>query len=212
MKKSGTLIASAAVALCSVALHTEAAVAQPNLLANPSFEVPGVGSAFDQWVSFGNTFRELVAPITGVANAKAFGTFGSPNNFSGAFQNVPVTAGLQYELSIFAMTLTTDKLAGGNLGRMAVDWVDSGGAVMFQDGFTVVDLNTTPDIYFLHQQLVTAPAGAVSANFVFGVFQPNFEGGSVLFEDAALRQIPTPGSMALLLAAGAAPLARRRRR
>ena len=56
---------------------------------------------------------------------------------------------------------------------------------------------------------VTAPAGVGFGKVVIGILQPAFEGGSIYFDNVAMRAVPAPGALALLGLAGFA--ARRRR-
>lgn len=166
---------------------------------------------FTGWTNFGNSFVSNMFPRTGTFSARMFGNFSGGFNVSGVFQNVPVTAGLDYTYSGFNGHQSLDPIVGGNVALFRLDWLD---ATMMQISFTDFGMinSATPTDTFLMQTITqTAPVGAVNASLAILFLQPGFDGGAALFDDISFNQVPEPSTYALLSLLGLGFLLHRRR-
>ncbi len=213
--------------VAGVAMGSAVPASAANLLSNAGFEPPDLSD----WSFFSNAFAvgsgafnpALNAPRTGSGAVLLLGGFGGNPDFSGFFQDVAVSAGTQYEASIYGLIESAnnenppraDNINGrSNVVKLLLEWKDSGGAQISNDEVTVMDGNTgtIPTDQWLKYSLAgTAPTGAVTGRIVVLFIQSNFAGGVTFWDDASLQVVPEP--TAALLAAFAAPalLARRRR-
>ena len=179
-----------------------ASAANATLIQNGDFS-----SGFDNWANWDNTFIE---PGFDGDSMKAFGNFGSEWNFGGAAQEVAVTEGVEYTISAEALTYNNDSIAGTqNQGLLAIDWFGADGSYWYSENTLLIDGTYSEDTVHAGSFNVTAPAGVGFGKVVIGILQPAFEGGSIYFDNVAMRAVPAPGALALLGLAGFA--ARRRR-
>lgn len=189
-----------------------ASAARGNVLANPGFE-----SGLSGWTTFGNVFAETVTPNTGNGVAKMFGNFSGGFNVSGLFQSFPATPGEAWSMDGYFRHNTGDAISGvgpanDNWVVMKFEYRDVGNNVVAGGSVeaTVLDGTFATDTW-LHAAPISlaAPAGTASVWAFMLYLQPAFAGGAVLMDDMNL--VPTPGSAAVLVAAGAGLAARRRR-
>jgi hypothetical protein len=204
----GVCALSAAVLACNTA--------SANLIVNSGFEMGGAAGAPDVygasgWTAFGNVFNEFspnplaAGPHSGIGSLKEFGTF---PGVSGAFQSFPAAAGEAWSASGFGLNSSGDAMQADNFGLLKVSFQDAGGTELLGLESAHITISSPLDQW---QQLDVngiAPAGTDHVN-IFALFvQPNFNGGSTIFDD--VTAVPAPGSMGLLIASGLA-LGRRRR-
>lgn len=147
-----------------------------NLVSNGGFSADGETFIFDpitDWTPFNQTRVSPEAGDSGDGDGFALKTFQAGNaNFdaSGAFRDVPVTAGDELSFSVDALTLSGDSIAG-NDQQFAEVWVrfeDAGGDVLAQRTGVIFDSGDpgglTEDVWHTITLEATAPAGAVNAN------------------------------------------------
>lgn len=196
-------------------------VASANVLANPSFEAGLTG-----WTTFGNAYADPAYAQEGTQALKLFGNWSSAWNASGAFQNVTAGAGQNWTFSGFGFDPSADAVTGGNqnLALLKIVWFDgpngtgtalqplAGPGAIFgsNPGIESGQLNaSTPlDAWQPLSAGGEAPAGTQSVQLLVIFLQPNYEGGSLWFDN--LTAVPEPGSLALLGFGGLALLRRRR--
>lgn len=197
-----------------------------NLLNNPGFE-SDLGFDFSNpsnWNGFfggpAGTFLEafnftgaaplsgskaLVTTIRGVA-----GTTDGNNAFTGHVQIVDgLTAGLPYELSVWART----NPAVLNGAEFRIEWQNAVGTEISRFNMPIQSLLTSS--YQRFSITDTAPAGATRAAIVLAVqsFDPSSQplaDTSVAWDDAAFQVVPAPGVASLIGLTGLVSLRRRR--
>lgn len=220
MKRNFLVVAPFALFLAAGAAQAQFG---PNLLTNPSFEeaLAYDFADFTKWNGFFGGQATLVnnntsgaAPRTG---AVALVTGISPGQgssgreaFTGMLQRVTgLTAGLTYELSVWART--NPNLLNG--AEYRVEWQNSTGSEIARTNVTLQGLLTTS--YALQSFNSTCPVGATQAIIVLAA--QSFDGvagasadTSVAWDDISFRTIPSPAAAALLGMGGL--LAARRRR
>jgi len=115
-------------AVVGAMLSTSAVQAQ-NLLQNSSFEV--AGGAVDGWTTFGNVFRETIAPITGSFGMKMFGNFTAGQvNYSGMFQDLPASAGQEWTVGVTGFNASFDAMQSANRAIVKIEFYDLMGNVL----------------------------------------------------------------------------------
>jgi hypothetical protein len=167
----------------------------PNTLANPSFT-----SGLTGWTTFGNVFAETrgfgIRSATG--SAKMFGPFSTPGASSGMFQSFPAAAGLDWQLSVWAMhTCQESPLGPGNLNFATAKIVfkDSGGTEIAAAEGTIADANSPLATWTETAVAATAPAGTATVEAYLLFIQPDStQGGAVWVDDALLRQAVLVGA------------------
>ena len=195
--------------------------ASANVLVNPSFE-----SGLTGWNTFGNAYADSAHAQDGVKALKLFGNWSSPWNATGAFQNVAAAADQSWTFSGFGLDPASDPVTGTNqnIALLKIIWFDGPNATgnMLQPlagpgavfganpGIESGQLNAgTPlDQWQALSAGGQAPAGTQSVQLMAIFLQPNYEGGSLWFDN--LTATPEPCSLALLGLGGLALLRRRR--
>jgi hypothetical protein len=179
-----------------VALLPVALLAGPNLLTNPSFE-----SALTGWTGYGNVYVENLYAQDGTRSLKMYGTWSSPWNASGAFQNLTASPGQLWIFSGFGLNPATDGVPAGNLNiaLLKIIWFDGAnatgnqlqplpgqGAVFGQfPGIESNQINAAspPDEWQAVLASGEAPPNTQSAQLMAIFLQPNYEGGSLWFDN-----------------------------
>lgn len=179
-----------------------------NLLADTSFEnitapaLNGTGG----WTIFNNAFNEsagMTDPVIaqdGVRALKAFGPF--PNGASGAFQNVPASAGQQFEGSVWAYSPSGDSILGQeNYTNVTLQFLNSAGSVLgsvnFSPGtnqkdtpiFDGRDPNMVQDQWIQYTVNAVAPANTAFVRQSLFFIQLNNQGGAAWFDNASLVRL-----------------------
>jgi hypothetical protein len=207
-------------------LVTGAQASAQNLLNNPSFE-SDLGFDFSNpanWNGFfggpAGTFLEAfnftgAAPLSGskalVTTIRGVAGQTSGNEaFTGHVQIVDgLTAGLPYELSVWART-NPNVLNGA---EFRIEWQNAGGTEISRSNMPIQALLTSS--YQRFSIASTAPAGATRAAIVLAVqsFDPQsspIADTSVAWDDAAFVVVPAPGVASLIGLTGLVSLRRRR--
>lgn len=192
---------TASTAIC---LTCAAASAQ---LQNPSFDVPGFQTTFEDWDQFGgNIFlvedADYQPPLDGTGCGKIFGNFdGQQQSDSGVFQSVPASPGDEYTATLNVLHRSDDAMEGANLGLLILSWRDSGGAEIRADAKIVLDANSPLDQWIEDSVTGVAPEGTVSVDFfvLFIQFADDdypFGAGGAMFFDLASLEVNDPGCRA----------------
>lgn len=162
--------------------------ADPNVLANPSFDSDLTG-----WNVFGNAFWDgrSFARRTPDGAAKLFGTF-SPGNDSGMYQNVGTVPGKKWKLSAYALNTCVEDAIRGTNANVALARIvfrdnannDLGGADV------TIGNNTSPlGTWTRYEVTATAPAGTESVDaFILFTQGPLLEGGAIFVDDVAFAE------------------------
>lgn len=195
--------------LCLALVATSSAFGQ---LLNPSFE-SGTGSSASNWIAFGNAFRENAGAHTGDFSMKMFGNFSGSFNVTGAFQDFAIGVGQSASASVFAQTLSGDKMSGGNRALLKLIYRDAANNDLLASESAFIDANTAPDTWFeLTASLGAAPAGTDHGSvFLLFLQEADNAGGSTFFDDASVSVVPEPATLAILGLAGVAALRRKRK-
>lgn len=183
-------------------------------IANPGFEDPITfdGPPFvGSWEGFnagaGSSAANSGTLFHGGAQSLELSINGVDNSFAGAFQDVPVTAGLDYTFSGWHTTTSSPLDLGVEL---RIEWRN---AASNTEVSRTPNLTTAPGAtWSMFNLMATAPAGADLARVVYAIqtFGPEPSNtGTVYVDDVAL--VPEPASMALLALGGLTLLAYHRR-
>jgi hypothetical protein len=166
-------------------------VAQPNVLANPSF-TGGIAG----WTAFGNAYPEAQEPVLRTPNgsAKLFSTF-FPDTPSGLFQTVAASANSVWELSAYTLTSCryNDPISvpNDNFVLARILYKDIAGAEIGSNDAVILD-NTAPlGTWTRHTVTAVAPAGTVSVSAYFLFISPTLQGGAMWIDDVALQNLGT---------------------
>ncbi|NNE09677.1 MAG: hypothetical protein HKN20_14040, partial [Gemmatimonadetes bacterium] len=163
------LPALAAMIVAAMALP-EAGSAQC-LLANPSFEIPGSGTAFGGWNQFGIVASSSEAVHGGVA-ARLTGPDLGGWDLSAIWQKLDAAPGEQWSASITAWHSAAKPLTGQSRAILNVEWRDSGGSLISYESHTVLDANSPLDTpQWFNVISSPAPTGTASTHFLFGALQ-----------------------------------------
>ena len=142
------------------------------------------------------------------ASVKMFGN-------SGLIQSFTPTPGVAYDFSVRAVNAAADPIGEGSAGFMFIDFIDAAGNRTSGGTSTTIDASAPvsgdpiapSDWLLLAGATVPTPADAVAAEaFLFVTDFP----GAYFFDDISVTPVPEPASAALVGAAGAALLRRRR--
>ena len=212
----------AACALLVALVVSSNASAQPNLLANPSFEQPitmdgppfvGFWEGFAGGGPNASASNSTVSPRTGTMNLDL--TINNQDaSFAGVFQDVPgMIPGTPTIWSGFHRTPTSPTVFGLGL-EYRIEWRNS----VTNTEVSRTPNSTTPvptDVYAPFALNAVVPAGADTARVVYAIQtfggEPNpTNTGTVFVDDVSFVAIPEPSTLALA-GLGALGLLRRRR-
>jgi beta-glucanase (GH16 family) len=188
-----------------------------NPLANSGFEAGNLGS----WTAFGgNTFLENIRNVPvhdGSGVFKVFGQFNGVTNDSGVRQDVAASPGQSFTANGWALTSSTDRIAGGNTAWIEVSFRDASANVLALYRTALINTNSIVGAWLnlpVTNQLnpsTFAVIGSVTnliapANTSFVRYQVMFRqianaSGSMLFDDLNLT---ANGASELPVAAAAA--------
>jgi alpha-L-arabinofuranosidase len=182
-----------------------------NLFSNPDFEAPAVTNSTtvpNVWGDWGPTYVSTQFAFNGKQSIQQSGAN------SGVNQSFSVTTGVSYTASVYAMTPSTDKLTGPQIGLLNILFFDSGGnQLAASTGMTVLNSNSpaggslTGSVgsqgWNRYTLTIVAPRGAVKATIALQVGPysglAGTAGGSVYWDEAQFG--PTAHTSALFSAA-----------
>lgn len=147
-----------------------------------SLDNPGFEDGLNGWATFGQGWR-----TGGGADARN-GSLGAVDDvlssdgdsFRGAYQVVPVVAGLSYSAGVYIKTVSVNT----SESWLEIQWYDSGSGLISQN--TSAHVTTDQPFTLASLNGIVAPAGAVTAGFRLIVHMPNQPGDSDfhIFDDA----------------------------
>jgi hypothetical protein len=202
------------IAVACLAAITGAASAQ-NLVQNPGFETQGSGfNIFANWGTFTNAFADPpfgsglppeVAFIDGssMVHLKTFGGFFGADiqSDTGAFQEISVTAGNEYTISVSTLTPAADAIQEqiddgdpatfdeGHLPLYIIDFKDAAGVVLSSGQIDAHDFSANPlDVWTEYSGTFTAPPGAVSAQVTCILIQFGLPAGALYWDNASVTE------------------------
>jgi hypothetical protein len=182
-----------------------------NLISNPDFEAPAVTNSTtvpNVWGDWGPTYVSTQFAFNGKQSIQQSGAN------SGVNQSFSVTSGISYTASVYAMTPSTDKLTGPEIGLLNIFFFDSGGnQLAASTGMTVLNSSSAAggplagsvgsQGWNLYSLAVVAPRGAIEATIALQVGPysglAGTAGGSVYWDEAQFG--PTAHTSALFSAA-----------
>jgi glucose/arabinose dehydrogenase len=172
----------------------------PTELVNGGFD--DAGGSLDGWGTFGsNVAARTEAVLNGTHSLKIFGEFNGVENFSGAFQGIAVTEGMEITADASAFIRNEDTLFGkDNEVFMKVEYYNvAGGAFgsgdfISQTEILIADGTTAEDVWLAHQILDTVPSGAVEARISFAFRQLNNNNGAIHIDAVSLVAV-LPGDL-----------------
>jgi hypothetical protein len=144
----------------------------------------------------------------GVFMVKAFGPFNGPPDASGLVQNVPASAGEQFEARAWMQAPSGDTIIGtANYNTVALSFLDASGSVLETAPFVPVngkdfpvldgrDPNIVADTWVEGVVDAIAPAGTAYVRVSLFFIQLMNQGGASWFDDVSLVRL-TPDIIAL---------------
>ncbi len=185
-----------------------------NVLLNPGFENAGQAN----WTAFNQNVYVLngtgLTPHGGTNAVKVYGQFSGAENYTGFFQDTACQAGAAFSAEGWALTPSTDALAGGNSAWMELSFRGVSDNILALYRSTLLTAASPRDAWIrllITNRLDTvtyatvaatnrlvAPVGAVIARIQGTFRQPTgYDGGAAWFDDAALipLQYPAPVRM-----------------
>lgn len=211
-------------------LGVAVSTASANLLEAPSFEVAqgapdasagdmgtataAPGNPWIGWNPWVSPFAAFYTAVTAHTGTQAGKTFGQP---SGIYQFVDVSGvnGQPFSGSAWFINLSADPLMGGadQTVDYRVTFFDGPNGTGNQLALIISSSNisgaTTQDVWTELTINGMVPAGAVSAQVMGFMWNPNSAGGALFMDDASFQIVPEPAGLALL-GLGAVALLRRR--
>jgi beta-glucanase (GH16 family) len=176
-----------------------------SLIADPGFEDDE--GALTDWSRFGNSIENIVSdwgtPLDGVRSLKMYGQFDGQENYSGAFQNIPVSGGERFQASAHALIRSEDSIVGtGNHVLLKVEFFSQAGAVYGSEHFigeseiTLADGSSPEDTWSFAEMEGTIPAGSVEARvtLLFRQTAAN-QSGAVFVDSVAFNTAPCPADI-----------------
>ena len=160
---------------------------------NHSFEYQG-NTSFPNWTAYGNGANVLLDAVTnhartGSSAVRMFGQSTSALNNSGLFQDVPATEGQVWQVGVWGRNRLGDLLQGDNYGQSKLEYLNANGLVLTRSQLTTITAASATN-YQRFAVVRAAPPGTVKARVVLEMVQVNFAGGSVVYDDAEMIQIP----------------------
>lgn len=171
-----------------------------NLLTNPGFELSGTAN----WIRYGggaNVSASTQQFHTGSNSFKVYGQFNGLQNDSGAYQDIPTTAGASYTGSAWAYTSATDRISGNDSAWVEVTFRGATNILALYRS-AVVSTNTPPGTWInlpITNQFdpqtfaligavtnLVAPVGTLFVRKQILFRQVANAGGSVFWDDLAL--------------------------
>jgi len=164
-----------------------------NLLQDASFDDGMLDTPFSSnWMPFGQAHCVSDDARTGVYCAKLFGNFRSEQNWSGLYQDVPVTPGKKYIANGYLRQNTGDRLEGGSLAWIKLEFYDAeDNQLMIAESPVRLGARSAANRWlFFSTSPVIAPGGAVKVRVV-AIFEQQSDNapGAVLVDDLTLRPV-----------------------
>lgn len=169
-------------------------VAPPiSIISDPGFE-EGDG-AMTSWGVFGNTIENVSSdygtPLDGGRSLKLYGQFDGQENYSGAFQNIPIRGGTHITAGASALTRSEDSIAGtDNTTLMKIEFYSQAGAEYDSEFFlgesilTIADANSSEDEWSYGEITEQSPLDAVEARIAFVYVQSAANNSGSIFVDS----------------------------
>lgn len=198
----GAAIAFACMAVASIQCFLFAAQVRADVT-NPGFE----SGSFGSWQTFGT--HVAVAPITphnGSYVAAISGENSGATNYTGFFQNIPTTEGIDWVASAWVRHNTNTALTGtANQCMLKIEFYRvANGAygtpdMLSEHSKLILDGSTPQNLWTEHMLPATAPADAVEARVTVLFIQHNDDPGSVVVDDMSMiPNTPTSGAWDLI--------------
>lgn len=178
-------------------------VAPPvSMIANPGFEE--AGGALNDWQAFGDTIGNVASdygtPRDGERSLKLFGQFNGEANYTGVFQNVPITGGLKLSAEAQTLTRSEDSIAGSdNEALMKLEFYSQAGAEYGSEHFlgesvvTIADGNSPEDAWSRHELEALTPSDTVEARVALVFAQPPAGDTGSVFVDSIMLSASLAG-------------------
>jgi hypothetical protein len=214
--KNSSLAAAVMISAMAFATASNAALVNGTFEADEASggDVPGATG----WNTFETVFTNATdgpnfGPVShdagGTQSLKMYGPF-VPGGAAGAFQNLPGTAGVTYQLDAWVMNWIGDPF--GNLGILQLNFLDAGGNAIAGSGAEVtvdpfgtadVDLSVIQDGADISDWTglslsAVAPAGTAEVQAFLLHIQtgdPCCAGGSLFWDDVSLTAVPVPAAV-----------------
>ncbi|MBN2565213.1 MAG: hypothetical protein JXB46_05840 [Candidatus Eisenbacteria bacterium] len=168
-------------------------LAEPNVLANPSFDTSLTG-----WTAFGNAYYDgrSWARRTPTGSCKLYGTF-SPGLDSGVFQQFPATPGSIWKLDTHVMSSCMESpIQPGNTNVVVASLLfkDAAGAALGTAEQVILDDTVLLGGWTKHTLFGTAPAGTDSvAAYILFVQNESLDQGAAWVDDIRLYDVSAVG-------------------
>lgn len=135
-----------------------------------------VGAAGDQavssqrWKLFSSAspiqLRLEEDPLHAPKHALWIGSHAQAGSYEGLFQEVPVTGGKTYTLSVQVLNDKAGPLKPGSTGMLSVEWLDAQGKEISREEGTAWDSSISGSEWKTQKMTSSSPANAVKAHFV----------------------------------------------
>ncbi len=167
-----------------------------NLIGNPGFESPSTSNsttAPGTWGQWNYSYASTAAAHSGSQSLLEYGSN------SGVYQSFPVSPGVSYSASVWALTPSTNKLTGAQGAFMQLAFTNaSGGTVSSPSAWiTALNSNSAVNTWINSTASLTAPSSAVSITIYLQVGAytgiGGTSGGDAYFDDV---QLGAPGVVA----------------
>jgi len=181
-----TYLAAAAAMACGCVAHAQ--------IQNPSFEIPGTSTIFDQWTNFENAVPEFAIFRSGAVSVKMFGNGSVAFNAAGVFQAIPAAPGQAFQGSAYWLNSSSDPIQADNFGAVNIEWINSGGTIISFDSAPAGNASSPLDTWTQSTVTGIAPGGTVAARLNLLHLQgPALAPGAIFYDDAALAQVTLSG-------------------
>jgi hypothetical protein len=187
---------SGGLALVAMLMLPTYSLAARNRLVNPSFEAD-----FEGWTSFGNAYVETAYAQDGGKSLKLYGNWWYPWNSTGVYQNLDAIAGQVWTFSGYGFDPSADPVSdvNQNFALLKIVWFDGpnatgnalqplpGPGAVFGDypGIESGPINAASslDVWLPVSAVGEAPPGTQSVQLLALFLQPNWEAGSLWFDN-----------------------------